>query len=288
MRRIAKVLDVSPSTISRELRRNRSGFGYMSGIADDRAKARRTRASRRPLKFTPKVQSYVVGELKLGHSPEQISGAMRWHTPHSPISHETVYRFIRKDQRCGGRIYLHLRKRGRKYRRRIKRIPARNFIENRPESVQRKLFYGDWEIDLMRCWKPLGYLFVAVERKSLFVKIAYIRDRRSETVEKAIVETLGPYKVRTITTDNGGEFANHLSFARALETRVYFCRPYKAWQKGLVENAVGLLRQYYPKRGHIPDPPSFEIAENRLNRRPRKSLGFRSPQDLKGKISRSS
>jgi len=196
------------------------------------ARHRRFRASKRPLKFTPSHQQHVLEMLKSGLSPEQIAGSMQY-SRHFRISKETIYRFIRKDKKSGGSLYQLLRRKGKKYRRKLKGIPQRSFIENRPLSVDNKTYFGDWEIDLMHCFKPAGHLLVAVERKSKLVKLAFVKNRTAELIKEQLIKILAPYKVRTITADNGNEFAAHQQIAQLLNTKVFFCRPYKAWQKGL-------------------------------------------------------
>ena len=289
MRRIARLLEVAPSTISREIQRNRCGFGYMSNTAEQKARSRKSKANRRPLKVTPEVWDLIVSLIIEGLSPEQIALTIHCHFPRLSLSPETIYYYIRLDRKYTGELYLSLRRKGKAYRKYNPRdkIPGRVDIDERPLSVEQKRYYGDWEVDLMEVRRHRSYMLVAVERKSMTMKITLLKTKTAAEVTESLIDLLRPFKVRTLTFDNGSEFAYHKEISKTLNTKVYYCKPHHPWEKGLVENFIGLLRQYYPKgykgRKRLPEA---ELIEEKLNQRPRKTLGFIAPIKLDSKIRR--
>ena len=164
----------------------------------------------------------------------------------------------------------------RRYRRRFKRprskIPGRVDITERPSSVEARTYYGDWEIDLVEGKKGTGFILSMVERKSRYSLFERMTDKRASTVAKAMIRRLRPFKTRTLTYDNGLEFAQHLEVGCELGAKSYFCAPYHAWEKGLVENHNGLLRQYYPKGESFAGikEDSLRWVKEEINERPRK------------------
>lgn len=289
MRYIARLLQVDPSTISREIKRNYSGFGYMCNDANQQAKARRSTASRRPKKITDKVWGGITCQLKKGHSPEQIAHTIGDYFPGLTLSAETIYVHVRMERYNGGDLFKYLRRKGK--RRRAKPSgPSpnnRTFINERPKSVDTKRFYGDWEMDLMHLHNtPKKYMLVVTERKTDITKLAILENKLAETVTRACIKALLPFKVRTITTDNGTEFSMHKKIGKALEAKMFFCHPYRAWEKGSVENKIGLLRDFYPKRGAASPykPMSITQIERLINQRPRKKLGFKTPESFTNKL----
>ena len=163
-------------------------------------------------------------------------------------------------------------------------MPGRVGIEKRPAIVDQKCRVGDWEIDTAIGKGHQGVLIVAVERKSKITLIGWSRHKKALLVTNEIIRLLRPFKrhVLTITVDNGKEFALHKEIAKALKADVFFANPYSAWERGLNENTIGLVRQYFPKNMPLNqiDPERLVMAQNRLNARPRKSLGFRSPNEV--------
>ena len=279
---IAKLIGVCSSTISRELKRNTGGCGYRPKQAGRFAAARKVR-QRRLRKIVGLFAMEVEACLHQLHSPKQICGAMRkdgWEAP----SHEAIYSYIARDKQAGGDLYICLRINGtRRYRRRFKRprskIPGRVDITERPLSVEARTYYGDWEIDLVEGKKGTGFILSMVERKSRYSLFERMTDKRASTVAKAMIRRLRPFKTRTLTYDNGLEFAQHLEVGRELGAKSYFCAPYHAWEKGLVENHNGLLRQYYPKGESFAGikEESLRWVEEEINERPRKLLEYACP-----------
>lgn len=285
---IAFFLNVHKSTISREIRRNQGDKGYRPRQAHEKAMARRYAAAKR-IKMTPFMVEVVSYYICQDFSPEQVAGFLgRNHN--LKISHETIYKHIWSDKKNGGTLYKHLRHSSRKNRKRYGSVQRRGQIKDqvsidlRPPIVDAKARLGDWEIDTVTGKNGKGYLITVVERKSKFTLIKRVADRQSEQMAKAIVQLLRPYKdnVLTITADNGKEFTHHKKISKNLKAAVYFAHPYHAWERGLNENTNGLLRQYFPKKMDFRkiDDKSIDHAMERLNNRPRKTLGFATPNEI--------
>lgn len=287
-RRIAPMVYVHHSTVCHEITRNSINGKYDPEAADQKGKTRRQQA-RKYRKISPQTWRLVEKLLRLDFSPEQIAGLFE-RSGVKMISHETIYQYVLADQANGGTLWKHLRRSRKKRRKRYGKqdrrgvIPDRVSIDQRPAIVDQKCRIGDWEIDTVIGKKHQGVLIVAVERKSKLTVIGWSRYKKAKLVSKEIIRMLKPYKkhVLTITVDNGKEFALHKMIARALKIDVYFAHPYSAWERGLNENTVGLVRQYFPKNisFKVVDPEMILTAQNRLNIRPRKTLGFRSPVEV--------
>jgi transposase, IS30 family len=221
-------------------------------------------------------------------SPEQISGWLR--DQGIKLSHERIYQMIWQDKRDGGNLWRCLRRRGKRYNKRAGKnagrglIPNRIDISDRPAIVARKARLGDWEGDTVVSAGHKGGLLTLVERKSQLTKISKLQRSTARATQRATVRRLKPIDkfVHTITFDNGKEFAAHQDIAHALNARIFFATPYHAWERGLNENINGLIRDFFPKGTDFSTISNAEVAkvERLLNARPRKSLGFRSPQEV--------
>lgn len=285
---IAEWLDVHRSTIYREIKRNSLNGTYLPETAEKLIKERRAKA-RKHKKISDQTWQLIEKLLKLEFSPEQIAGFFE-RSGVKVISHEWIYQYILSDQAYGGKLYKHLRQAHKTRRRRTGKqdrrgsIPGRVSIDERPLIVDKKCRIGDWEIDTAIGKNHKGVLIVAVERKSKLTIIGHSPYKRADLVSKEIIRMLKPYKkhVLTITVDNGKEFAYHKTISRALKAEVYFAHPYSAWERGLNENTVGLVRQYFPKNSSLRtvEIEKVRTAQDRLNIRPRKTLGFRSPVEV--------
>ena len=285
--KIASLLGIHRSTFYHELNRNRSSTGYNSEAAQEKSDSRRKRA-RKHVRFLESVKEQVESLLKIDLSPEQISGYLA--KDHQiNISHETIYQHILSDKRSGGDLYTHLRWAPKKIRKRYGasdrrgQIEGKISIEDRPAIVDTKERIGDWEADTAIGKGHQGVLVAAVERKSKLTVIHYSPSKRADRVTRALIDMLLPYKdsVLTITVDNGKEFSLHKQISKELKADVYFAHPYRAWERGLNENTIGLIRQYFPKKTNFKRIRKEQInfVESRLNRRPRKTLGFRTPYE---------
>lgn len=285
---IAKSLSKSQSTISREIKRNSSNGKYKPELAEQFSFYRHKYKSKH-LKLTRKVMNYIKEKLKEDWSPEQISGVMKlqklpW------VSHETIYQYIYKNKYHGGKLYLKLRHKNKKYHKRGKEYSSRGIIKNRvsidrrPKIVEHKKRIGDFEIDTVIGKNHIGALVTIVDRASKFTLIKKVSSRKANLVSQALVDMLFPIKaiIHTITSDNGKEFAYHEDVSKALDTKFYFANPYHSWERGLNEHTNGLIRQYLPKQTDFTKVSRREIREiqNKLNHRPRKSLGFKTPSEV--------
>ena len=280
---IAKCLGVHKSTISREFGRNQGQRGYRPKQAHEIVLRRRAKKAQK--RITPETWAQVEEKLRLDGSPEHISRWLKKYTL-DPVSHESIYQYVYADKRAGGDLHKHLRCQ-KKYRKRHGgkdrrgKIPNRVSIEQRPEIVDLRERIGDWEADTIIGAGQKGAIVTLVERKSRFTMMDKVERRTADATEEAIVRMLLPhiFQVRTITFDNGKEFAYHEKVAQQLQADMYFAHPYASWERGTNENTNGLIRQYLPKGSDFSsitaDQLSFIIE--RLNHRPRKCLDFLTP-----------
>ena len=280
--RIAEVLSVSPSTISRELNRNKGKRGYRPKQAHEKAIARRT--GKPKVRISAETWTLVKTNLKEDWSPEQISGRLK--LKGMSISHETIYQYIYADKRAGGTLWKHLR-RPKKYRKRAGgrdrrgKIPNRRSIDERPVIVDKRSRIGDWEADLVIGKE--GVALTLTERKSRFTLLRIFPGKHAAPITEAIIELLKwDARIKTITFDNGKEFAGHQEIATALNADCYFAHPYASWERGTNENTNGLIRQYLPRKRNFKEVSSQEevVIMDKLNSRPRKCLDFHTPYEV--------
>lgn len=289
-RKIAEIIGVHQSTISREIVRNTGERGYRHNQAQERTLKRRREAAKAS-KMTPEMILIIESKLREDWSPEQVSGWML-DAHESLVSHESIYLHIWKNKRDGGDLYTHLRRQGKKYDKRRHgkstrgQIKNRVSIDDRPAVVEDKSRIGDWEIDTMIGKGHSGALVTIVERVTKFTVSAQVEGKNAAAVMAATLALLLPLKdfVHTITADNGKEFAYHEEISDRLSCDVYFAHPYSSWERGLNENTNGLLRQYFPKITDFKAVTQRAVnwAVNRLNHRPRKDLEFKTPAQLLG------
>lgn len=276
---IADVLNRSPSTISRELSRNRGKRGYSPKQAHIKSVERRAVNARQ---IDDATWQFAEEKLSLQWSPEQISG-------HVYISPETVYQRVYADKRAGGLLWKNLRcqkQRRKRYGKMDRRgiIPNRLSIEERPAIVEERKRIGDWEADTVIGKNHKQAIVTIVERKTGLTLIRKVKRKTAQAVSKAMVALLKPYRnwVHTITSDNGREFAGHEEIAEQLNADFYFAHPYSSWERGTNENTNGLIRQYFPKNRDFTTITQQEIntVMMRLNNRPRKRLGYLTPNQV--------
>jgi len=290
---IACALGRNPSTISREKRRNGTRSTYDARKAQQRYRQRR--ASCRPsrkLEHRPLWQ-YVMERLPLYWSPQQVAGRLPLDYPHDPsmrISHETLYRSLYSDERLSPLVAC-LRQRRPKRRKRGQgktlrcSIPNRTSIHERPQEVQQRARFGDWEADLVLGKNQQGAVVSLVARKSLMLLARKVESKHSEEVVAAVIdalENLPASWARTVTFDNGTEFYHHQRITHELGIATYFADPYAAYQRGANENTNGLLRQYLPKGSSFENltQPQIQAIVEELNNRPRKTLEYRTPYEI--------
>jgi transposase, IS30 family len=288
---IARLLERDASTIYRELARNTGGRGYRPKQAQRLADERRQRCCR-PSKMSDRhVKEFVTQGLKNFWSPDQIAGRARRDFPRQPerhISDQTIYNWIRQERAAGNDLQPFLRRRGRRLG------PSKRghlvgcvTIEGRPQIVNKRRRFGDWEGDTV-VGKRCSGLLTAVERKSGYLCVAKIKDRYAKTVVRAARRAMGslPTSLRyTMTLDNGKEFAQHQELTNHLGLKVYFAKPYCAWQRGTNENTNGLLRQFVPKGTDFHRVSHHAVArmKRQLNERPRRRLNYRTPAEILAK-----
>lgn len=281
-------IDRCKSVISRELKRNRSEHGYKASDADGRYRQRLRAKGVERQPWRRLFERCVVGFLAEGWSPEQISGVFA--DSAYPVSHEWLYQRILKDKQAGGTAYQHLRcqkPRKKRYGTPDRRglLANRRSISERPAAVETREELGHWEADTVIGTAHQGALVTLVERKTGYCKILRVPSKEAKGVTAAIKKMLMPLRrqVLSITFDNGKEFAGHEAIAKALKADCYFADPYSSWQRGTNENTNGLIRQYYPKKkSDFTQASNKGIAEmeRKLNNRPRKRLGYRTPAQM--------
>jgi IS30 family transposase len=281
---IAELMGRDRSTIHRELKRNMGQRGYRPKQAQRLAEERRL-ASRRPHKMDePDVHQYVQDRLEKCWSPEQIAGRVQCDYPRAParwLSRQTIYDWIESRAPEWQRL---LRRGGRPPEKRGKLTDCVR-IDGRPDVINRRRRYGDWEGDTIVGKSRHSALVTLVERKSGYVRIGRVDSMKSDRtmrVAKRRMKDLPSALRRSMTFDNGKEFAEHRRLTRELGLDVYFADPYASWQRGTNENMNGLLRQFFPKGTDFTQISHRKVAcvEQLINERPRKRLGYRTPAEI--------
>ena len=285
---IGRLMGRSPSTVSRELRRNALPRGeYNPGSADRIALSRCRRLSR--IERLNPLRTQVGDGLAMGWSPEQITSRLRLKGSEHSVSVETIYRFIYHPRVRSEKLYRFLPRakasRGRRYfKRRREPIEGRRSISERTQSVALREEFGHWEGDLMQFRTQRSNLLTVCERKSRFILTFHLQTKTADETGEAVIKLLRnlPRAARkSITYDNGGEFARHADMEAALNMPVYFCDPHSPWQRGSIENANGILRRDLPRKTNITNYTVRDISEITwaINSTPRKCLGFKTPAE---------
>lgn len=289
---IAKALGRHPSTICRELKRNTYAQCHMYTYhwAQVIVKYRKQNANRHKHRTLTAELARVIEQL-LRHdlSPEQVSGYLHKHHGIC-LSHETIYRYIYRDATRHSQLKPFLRQGGKHRRKRYgsgaraSTIPNRVSITERPQAVEKKTRLGDWECDTVMGKDRKSVLVTVVDRTSLYTACSRVLSRSARVVCNAIIRLLRPFKarVKTLTFDNGSEFVKHETIAHALDATTYFAHPYSSWERGINENTNGLIRQFFPKGTDFRTVSWQQVqkAVDHLNHRPRKTRGYRTPNQL--------
>ena len=277
-----------PSSIYREINRNTGGRGYRPKQANNYAENRKI-IKVKPHKMNTETKNYIRLFLRKYWSPEQISATLLelYSISISPLS---IYRYIALNKIRSGSLWKFLRQANRKRRKKYGSVNSRGYIPNRvsiekrPKIVDTKSRIGDWELDTMIGSHHKGVLLTLVERRSNFTLIGKCKDKTAASITSKIIKLLKPYKdkVKTLTLDNGKEFASHEVFSKQLDARSFFAHPYSSWERGLNENTNGLIRQFFPKGKSLKNIKEKTIQKvvTLLNYRPRKNLGFKMPIEL--------
>jgi transposase, IS30 family len=294
-REIGKLLGRNHGTIVREVARNQIDTGTYSALkAQALADTRRSISKVGVRKLDhPGLADYVISRIGKGWSPETIEGRLKTIKSQVTVSHETIYCFIYQKEQKRLKLFELLRRQHRrrqlmKGRKTNKKgmIPNRVFIDQRPEIINQRQELGHWETDLMEGPKKTeSHVSVTVERKSRLVKIIKAETKKARQKTEGLLKQLDrfPYgTVKSITFDNGKENFEHQMIAKHLNCDTYFCNPYHSWEKGTVENTIGLVRQYLPKKMNLEGVTQGELSwiADQLNNRPRKVLGYKTPAEV--------
>jgi IS30 family transposase len=292
LREIAMVLKRSPSTLSRELKRNAppvyTGY-YLAHKAQERAHKRKHESHRRQRLKNDSIRRYVEKRLRMGWSPELIAGRLAIELPEFSISHEAIYQWVYQEAThlIVSLVRAHRKRKHRGYSRKHKtsHIPGRISIKERSQAVLKRLRIGHWETDTITCRKSYQAVQVTVERKARYSKVAKLKTKSARAMSIALTRRLSRYpsKLRlSITYDNGPENAEHVRTNKILGTRSYFCEPFHSYERGTVENTIGLVRRFLPKKTNLANISQVDLSkiEAWLNNRPRKCLGFKTPAEI--------
>jgi IS30 family transposase len=284
---IARALGRHRSTIGREIARNsRKDGGYRPYTADEMTRARRRR-SRRNRRFTGADWDLVVARLEQEWSPEQIAGRLA-KSGELRISHETIYRYIWEGRRQGSLLHLHLRGAQKKRRKRYGRYDSRGrlagkrAISERPPGAENRSRVGHLEGDTV-LGTDKHCIVTLVDRKTGYVMIGKLKARTVAELNRVAIQLINTAarRTRSVTVDNGTEFHGYKAIEAATDADFFFATPHHSWERGTNENTNGLIRQYAPKRtslAHLTQANCDSIAE-KLNNRPRKRLGYRTPAE---------
>jgi transposase, IS30 family len=291
MRAIARQLGRDQSTISRELARNKSEGGhYLPDSAQQKMQVRRQQSKTAFSCVSEICISEIKARLKLYHSPEQIAGRLK-REGRVQISHETIYQMIYADYE-GLKDYQKYLRQGRGKRRKrggcnSKRgqIPGRIGIEHRPAIADAKTEIGHWESDTIIGGNHHGVIVTHVDKASKFLVADLGKNKTSSEVNKVTIRLFAQIpetQRKTMTFDNGKEFSGHAELSKELGLLCYFANPYHSWERGLNEHTNGLLRQFFPKQTNfkIVKPKALEEAVMLINKRPRKSLDYKTPFEV--------
>lgn len=294
---IAKRIGRNKSTISRELKRNKSPIYniYLANRAHQRAVRRKHDSVQRQRIRNPLIRRYIMKKLRLKWSPEAIAGRLPREFPGLHISHEAIYQFI-YDRSTRTKHHLvpflaraHKRRRLRthSHRHKMLHIPNRISIKERPSEVQTRIQPGHWEADTLISRRSKAALAVALERTTRYLHLAKLPAKTSQSLRCALTRRLSRYPqplLRSITYDNGCENVEHEYTNKVLGTQSYFCEPFHSWEKASIENAIGLIRRFFPKKTDFDLVTNEQVkrVETLLNTRPRKCLNYRTPNEVLG------
>ena len=295
-RKIAAILERHPSTISREVKRNKAKYRphkkpdnqywYNHWHAYKCYIRRRREQNRQALKPGTLEWDYIIGGLQQYWSPEAICG--RWHMEfpeRNPLCVSTIYRYIRLGKFPKITVKQHLRRRG-------KRIQTRNanynsiqpdrIIPQWPDEIRNRIRIGDWEGDTVYGGVGKGLLVTLVDRKSRHLKMGLLASRTAEGTREVIEKLLHGLPVKSVSLDNGSEFSEFRKLEEHLHTLVYFAEPHKPWQRGTNENTNDIVRFFFPKGFDFRTvtDEDIQLVEDLINSRPRKCLGWKTPAEI--------
>jgi len=291
-REIALLLRRSPSTISREIKRNSPCFyktRYRANGAQMKAQEREKQSHKRQRIRNKRLRRFICHYLRKGYSPEIIAFKateknVRWKT-----NYETIYQWIYTDRKdlIPFLVKSHKKrwKRGSGKQKRCPKVPNRVMIEKRPDYINLRSYVGNWEADTIISRRSKAAVMVLVERRTRYTILKKLEGKNAYSMHKAIVGSLKefPHKLReSITYDNGTENTLHELTNKILGTKSYFCNPYHSWEKGTVENIIGIVRRFYPKKTNWKNISQWDLnkVSKFINNRPMKCLGFKTPYQV--------
>ncbi len=299
IRSIAKALNRSPSSVSRELRRSfpPKHKVYTPRIAHKQALIKRKSRGRYERLKNNAIREYVINQLKAGWSPEQIAGKLSKEHPTQSISHEAIYQYIYTQVHRQGhgtlkpncedlRVYLKRRhkRRGQKGMRTVQRVfkPRGPSIESRPVIVDKRMRIGDWESDSIVSKNNTSGLNSLVERKTGLLLLTKVKDKTAMTTTEVITKRLSKLPRHTITLDNGSENQYWKEIEQKVNIKCFYAHPYSSWERGTNENTNGLIRWYFPKGTDFRTISEEDIkaVEYALNTRPRKRHKWKTPLEV--------
>jgi IS30 family transposase len=289
---IAIMLNRSPSTISREIKRNNPPVRvvrYRANRAQLKADERKIKSHERQRIPNKRLRRFICSQLRIGYSPEIIAAIAARKNEKWKTNYETIYQWIYNDRHdlipFLTKSHKKRRKRGSGKQKRCAKVPNRTMIEKRPEYVNLRTRIGHWEADTAISRKSKAAIMVLVERRTRYVILKKLDAKTAFAMHNATVKSLGnhsPVVRRSITYDNGTENALHELTNEALGVKSYFCNPYHSWEKGTVENMIGIVRRFYPKKTDWKNISQWDLNKvaKFINNRPMKLLGFKTPYQV--------
>jgi transposase, IS30 family len=290
---IAEVIEKDKSVVCRELNRNcdQRNKEYRPELAQDKYEKRKA-SKPKQIKFTDEIREKVISMLEMDYSPEQVVGTLKKNNEDT-VSHETIYKFVWKDKRNKGELHTHLRRKGRHYRKRGSskdsrgKLVGRVGIEKRPLNVLEKTAFGNIELDTIIGKNQQGAIITMNDISSGMLWMRKVESRDAHVIRSTLCKMLDEIKpyLKTITSDNGKEFAEHQYIADEY-CDYYFANPYSPWERGANENLNGLIRQYIPKKTDFSTVSEEYIKEieKKINERPRKRFGYENPIFVMNKL----
>lgn len=289
-RMVGERIGISHTTVMREFNRNciikKGKLIYDPIVAHQNFLKRKYKSKGYKIDRFSHLKTLIYNKLKDGWSPEVISGFIKRECYGISISHEAIYQYIYKVHRDWIKFLrygLMRRRRKNKYQKRTKTlIPGRVSIDKRPKHISKREEFGHFEVDTMVSRKSKESLLVVLERKTRSIKLRRLERKTSEALKISLINALKHFKsaVKTITYDNGTENVLHQEVNAVLGCNSYFCNPYHSWEKGSVENAIGIVRRFIPKGKDISEVSDYElqVIEQKINSRPRKILDYNTPR----------
>jgi len=289
---IAKMLNRSESTISREIHRNvHHWHGYQAAFAQNKYENRVYSKRTKPVLEDPMVYEHVRKKLKLGWAPHIIAGRSKQEMSSIMISTESIFRLVYHDFKRGGDLWKLLPSKRKRRKNQLGRpdqrgqIEGRRFIDERPAVVEKRNRFGHWEGDTIIGGHHKGAIFTSIERKSRYMlawnSIKKEAERMVHSVQQAFTTIPGKLR-KTLTVDNGLEFTNHGDISKKTGLDVYFSHPGCPYEKGSVENGNKILRKYFPKGTDLREVSHWKLKEviNNINHTPRKILNYLTPYEV--------